>query len=418
MPRQGPTHFCIDMGVYMLKLKILGTLAFLLAGAVTTINDAVAADSGAIVSGQRVAIMSEKLGGERTLYVHQPAERVEGKQYPLLVILDADRYFHHGVGFAKSLGDFGFVPEMVVIGVDNGEGADRRQLLNDDMAAYTAFLKDELVPFAKANFGTGDIAVIAGWQFAGRAVLNVLAEAPDTFDGYIAASPWPVTRDFVTSLEASLGKHADMAASLTLMIGENENVVEVGFNFTKAALSARAPEGLDWRAEKLVGETHTTTPYRALHAGLRQAFADYSELDFNDLASYRAIGGIAGIEAYFKSRAEKYGTDAAVGHETLHTIARISLNSGDAAPALEMLAAHPEFIERSNAYWLNRLAALFLSNDKAEAARALYTRVSERFPTSADAYTGLAAALTALGRTDEAEAATAKAAELQAEASQ
>jgi enterochelin esterase-like enzyme len=389
----------------MFTRKILGVLALVFA----CLTNAATANDTAIVSGKRVTISSEKLGGERTLYVHEPAERTEGKAYPLLVVLDAERYFHHGVTFAKSLGDFGYVPEMVIVGVDNGDGADRRVLLTENTTAYTAFLTDELIPFAKANFGTSDIAVIAGWQFAGRAVLNVLAETPDAYDGYIAASPWPVTRDFVTSLEASFGEHPNAVAALTLMIGEQENVVEVGFNFTKAALSARAPEGLNWQAEKLPGETHTTSFYRALHAGLRQAFGDYSELDFNDLASYRAIGGIAGVEAYFKARADKYGTDATVGHETLHTIARISLNSGDAAPAFEMLAAHPEFTERSNAYWLNRLAALFLSSGKTEDARALYARVCERFPTSADAFEGLANALDALGKAAEAKAAREKA---------
>ncbi len=384
---------------YRLFMVALGAL-LLATHAFSEMNSAATGEE-AIVVGTRHRIASTALEGDRFIRVHLPEghSASSGKSYPVLYLLDGQRYFSHGMGLAKSLGDFGKVPDLIVVGIESpAEFDDRANDFVDNAAAYQRFLKDELLPFMAKRYGAGEVSLLFGWQYAGRMVLNSFMADTALFDTYAMASTWPLDRDFVGTFGDTLMAAPQSNTKLVMAIADNEGVVTLAAHAMKTALEANAGDRIKWTIKEYTDEEHVTTAYRTIALGLNEAFADYRWLRFEDVADYQAFGGIPAVHAYYKARAQKYGTTADVDNETIHRIAMISVREGNLDTLTDVLNAFPGFLERTSAYWLTSFGNAYLEGGMSEKALPLFEIGIKRFPEDADVQAGLKAARGALDK--------------------
>lgn len=354
-----------------------------------------------IVMGMRHAIKSKALGGLRHIRVHLPEGHSTdgGKTWPVLYLLDGQRHFAHGIALDRSLKDFDKVPGLIVVGIDSPTNIQERAAeFTENAAAYQAFLKDELLPFMADHYGAGKIRILFGWQYAGRMVLNSFIESPGLFDTYAIASPWPNNREFVARFASALKSHPAASAKLVLAAADKEGVVTQGVAHLKSALEANASEKLVLTYKEYNDEEHTSTAYRTIALGLNTAFADYRWLRFENVAAYKAFGGVNALRAHYLTRAKKYGVSSDVADETIHQIAMIAESADDVNTMGEVLTAFPGYTGRANAYWMVTFAKLYLKHGRAKEAHALFSAAAVRFPDNSDIRDGLLAVEKALKR--------------------
>lgn len=359
---------------------------------------ALAVESGLgepIVMGVRHAIKSKALGSLRHIRVHLPEGHSTegGKTWPVLYLLDGQRNFAHGIALDRSLKDFDKVPNLIVVGIESPTNIQERAAdFTENAAAYQAFLRDEVLPFMESHYGAGKIRVLFGWQYAGRMVLDSFIDAPGLFDTYAIASPWPNNREFVARFTSVLKSNPDAKAKLVLAVADNEGIVSQGVGHLKSALEANAGAKLAWTHKEYNDEEHTSTAYRTIALALNTAFADYRWLRFEDVAAYKAFGGLNAVRAHYQARANKYGVSSDVANETIHQIAMIAERADDVNTMGEVLTAFPSYTGRANAYWMVTFAKLYLKHGRAKDAHALFSAAAVRFPDNSDIREGLLAA--------------------------
>ena len=126
--------------------------------------------TGPVAIGETVAIRSNVLSEERTLFVAKPAGyEVGAERYPVLYLLDGETHFRFVSGVADFLAANDRIPEMLVVAGASGGFAKRRHDLTPPSAAeidnrftpgsggadaFLSFVGDELIPFVEKKYRT------------------------------------------------------------------------------------------------------------------------------------------------------------------------------------------------------------------------------------------------------------------------
>ena len=70
------------------------------------------------VVGATISIQSEIMNDEREIQIFLPGGYADSNsKYPVLYILDGQRYFLHGVSLQKSFVEFEQTPEFIIVGI-------------------------------------------------------------------------------------------------------------------------------------------------------------------------------------------------------------------------------------------------------------------------------------------------------------
>lgn len=238
-------------------------------------------------------IQSEILGEAREYFVHLPEgyDADTTTRYPVLYVLDGTSQSGHTAESASLLARIGVIPPMIVVGVPSLDGGTRNRdytppemRLDTDaptgpMGAadrFLSFLKDEQIGRIERDYRTTRPRMLAGWSRGGLFVVYALTEHPELFESYHAHSPalWRSGSEMVARLERFLSERPELASELFLSLGGEENPkMTEAFRSAVAALEARAPAGLRWRAEITPGAGHQENPERATPVALSWAAA-------------------------------------------------------------------------------------------------------------------------------------------------
>lgn len=149
-------------------------------------------------------VHSRLLGEDRTINVWTPARRAPTDTLlPVLYMLDGGlaEDFPHVVNTIDSLIELGRIAPVAVVGIENTER--RRDLTGPTSvasdstiarrvggsAAFRQFLRDELMPEARARCRCSDERAIVGESLAGLFVVETFLLEPGLFQRYIALSP-------------------------------------------------------------------------------------------------------------------------------------------------------------------------------------------------------------------------------------
>jgi len=176
------------------------------------------------IVGKTFLIQSKVLNDERELQVFLPDSYAESeKDYPVLYILDGQRYFLHGVSVQKSLVEFRQALEFIVVGISKKQ-SDRNRYYSIDSKKYLEFIEKETISLIDEKFRTSKERLLFGWAYGGGFVIQTMTTNPDLFDTYIAASPYPLDEKIIKVDSLFLKKpHFDKILYFTS--GSDEGVV-------------------------------------------------------------------------------------------------------------------------------------------------------------------------------------------------
>lgn len=318
-------------------------------------------------AGNDLSFASKTLGESRRYAVHLPASYSTNVQarYPVLYVTDAQTHFEHIISTVNFLARNDRIPEMIVVGLWTeadrtrdltptrgglvGPQGFRKFPTSGGSGEFSTFLLEELIPHVEKNFRTRPYRVLAGHSFGGLLVMHMLATAPDSFNGYIAASPvltWD--RDLVErELKSLTAARKHLMRDLFFTMGNEEGPMVEGFRRLEKQLKANAPEGFRWSSMYLGDDDHGSVVLPTYYHGLRSIFSDWKY-------TLSPTTKLEDLEEHFARVTKR------LGYETLP----------------------PEYI-------VNRLGYQFVGTNNLEDAVRVFKRNVELYPQSANVYDSL-----------------------------
>lgn len=288
------------------------------------------------VIGKTYTLVSEALNESReiNIYVPEGYDNSE-KQYPVLYVLDGQKFFLYGVSLQRLFAFRKYSPDFIVVGITS---AYPHRFGHYDAGAtdFLDFIQHDVIEFVDKNFRTSKTRFLFGWEYAGALTIQAMTDLPQLFTAFIAASPFPVILDHSSlqhnrlgQLENLLVKDHNFDRFFYFSVSENEGMVEEGTEDLNLMLKTKAPQTMDWFYKILVDEDHTSTPFATLYQGLTHFYHYYPELQFKTLQEYHRAGGMKYVLDYHKQRSEKYGFSSELSNWTKFTLIRNALRVDD-----------------------------------------------------------------------------------------
>ncbi len=333
--------------------------------------------------GLRDTLYSKALNEEREIWMHVPRSSLDGRKFPVLVLLDGEFNFEAVVGIMKSNVNATLIPEMIIVGIPNTNRY--RDLTtshigdsNDPSGGADQFLKfieSELIPYVDQKYPTIDYRTLFGHSLGGLFVVNTLLNHSHLFDNYLAIDP---------SLSMGNQKPLDQARE-TIKDSKFEN----------KSLYIAAANTLNGEMDYQTALEDTST--RSLHL---RAIVEFSELaesnkdlvtkwKYYDDESHGSVPTIAEHHAFrflfswfeFKHWSEFFAAEPTLtGDELVQLIMSHHEGISD-----EM--GHPSYPRE---YEVNRLAYMYLDQKDYGRAFPFFNLNLKLYPNSANAYDSMA----------------------------
>lgn len=165
------------------------------------------------------SITSDKLDETRQLKIQLPRNYDQNteRSYPVIVVLNAEYLFEPVAGAADYFSYWDDIPEVIVVGIIQGEKAADDLLYGEDGlpsktgAKFYEFIAQEVVPYIDSNFRTQSFKTIVGHNESASYLNYFLLKENPLFQAYISLSP-----DFSPQMEAlMIGNFNDPSKSQT-----------------------------------------------------------------------------------------------------------------------------------------------------------------------------------------------------------
>ncbi len=340
--------------------------------------------------GSKVLIQSDLLAQEREIQVYLPDNYVDSeREFPVLYVLDGQRYFLHAVSIQKTFVEFQQTPACIVVGISKLP-TDRNRNYSTNSRNYRSFIKDEVINYIDSEYRTSKDRILFGWAYAGGFVFETLIKDPSLFAGYIAASPFPVLAK-VEKVDSLIKAIPNLDKQLFFTSGANEGSVHEGTTELAKLLTEKVPPTMKWDFQELFGEEHRSTPFTTLYRGMKSHFEYYPELQFNTLEEFTKAGGLPYVYEYYDKRATSYGFSSDVTDWTMFSIVRNAMraNNFEEFNTLVNEFRKTNFIDRLRVPRACSIAEFYLENNKIKKARELFTKIIEKNHTSQRALLGM-----------------------------
>lgn len=333
--------------------------------------------------GKNHIIKSEVLNEEREIQIYLP-ESYENhdRSYPVLFLLDGQRFYLYGVSLLQSFTQFELTPEFIVVGIKN-EYPQRFSHFSSTKNTFLNFLENEVIDYVDRHFRTSEERLLFGWEYGGSFVIQSMIDKPDLFDAYLAASPFPLTEKFqgIDSL-FSYKNHFD--AQLYFTVSINEGMVEEGTDSLSSVLSKSTLKNMNWTYRKLDGEEHRSTPYATIYHGLKSYFYYYPELQFNTLEEFTKAGGLNYVKDYYRQRSKQFGFSPELSDWTKFTIIRNAMQA-DNYLQFDLFTTEfktAEFIGQLRGNRPYSIAEFYIKHQAYEKAIDIFKILSHKYPNS------------------------------------
>ncbi len=350
------------------------------------------------VVGHNHQVNSEILDENRQIQVYLPDEYEDSnKKYPVLYLLDGQRFFLYGVNLVETFNQFNLTPDFILVGINNSY-PQRFSHFSSQKENFITFIKNELVPYVEDKFRTTNERMLFGWEYGGSLAFNILLKDSYLFSGYFLASPFPIKERVDT-----LVKISKLESSLFFSVSPNEFAVNHGVNTLDSILTNHTIEGLDWTFMKLNNEEHRSTAYPTLYHSLRKYFGYYPELQVDDLSLFLEQGGVEYAINYYQKRSELYDFSPELTTWTKFTIIRSAMRAGEFERFSEFIDQLKlmEFIGELASQRIFNIAEFYERNDHFNEAISLFEILLEKHPQSERIINKLVTAHQVLGNQKE-----------------
>ncbi|MHA7832684.1 MAG: alpha/beta hydrolase-fold protein [Flagellimonas sp.] len=334
------------------------------------------------VVGTNHLISSKILNEEREVQIYLPPDYQDSdKTYPVVYVLDGQRFFLHVVSLSQSFQQFQLAPEFIIVGINNSY-PDRFQNFGEGKENFKGFLKDELMPYVNENFRTKGENLLFGWEYGGSFVFHMMMDQPTLFNAYLMASPFPIF-DAIDDLDTS----SHLSTRLYFAVSPDEYDVRHSTEKLNRKLTSNPIDGLDWKYFEFELEEHRSTGYPTLYHGLRDYFKYYQEFETNNLQKFINAGGMAYALGHTQERANRYGFEPDLSLWSRFTIVRSAMRADDFYHFETLLnfMDKDEFIKELLAqrdYAVSQFAVFYEKNNRFQEAIELYDLLLKKYPDS------------------------------------
>lgn len=328
-------------------------------------------------------ISSTVLKEERQIQVYVPdGYKNSNKKYPVIYLLDGQRFFLYGVSLYQSFSAFNLTPDFIVVGITNSH-TKRMRTFSYNSDNFLSYLEKEVVPFVNQTYRTNNRRLLFGWAYGGGFGLKAFTKTPNLFDGYILSSTFPVSSKLV-KLKALVTEQPNLKNYLYFsadQINENSVFDEV---LKLDALLQKSSANLRWHFHKLQGEKHRSTPYTSLYHGILEYFENYQNISFNDLAEFNAKGGLKNVYAYYTKRSELYNLPNEISSFTKFHIIRLAIRAKNYQQFQELVEEFDQetLIKGLRESFLCTIGEFYIDNGKTKEATSFYNLLIKKFPNS------------------------------------
>lgn len=303
--------------------------------------------------GTKHSVYSNNLDEERQYWVYLPPrynDDMYGKaHYPVLYLLDGEKFFHLLVGIHTSFtrGMYNNMPECIIVGITN---TDRTRDLTPSQSStmhngieryknsgggstFNRFLVEELKPLIEGQYRTNGYNLVIGHSFAGLAVLNIMTEYTDIFNAYLAIDPsiWWEDYKYCSIFDNTLQslKMNNKSLYLAFSSGKDETDSETDKGISTPRLNISKSKGNCFE-ERFESENHGTVVIPGISNGLRAIF-EGTELPVKDIPRNPDL-----IEKYYKKLSEKTGFQFVPDEIVIDNIGKYALMLGETDNAMKI----------------------------------------------------------------------------------
>ena len=323
-----------------------------------SISGLLAQSKGSEISiGTKFSINSKILDQDREIQIYLPDSYTSSEQnYPVLYILDGQRFFTNGVAIQKSSNAPLDIPEMIVVGI-NSKRELRRTLFDDESTKFTSFIKDEVISFIDSNYRTTKERVIFGWEAAAYYISEMILKEKDLFSGAI------ITDGGFASEETVKGFNSDKDIYLYMANSRKDIYYVSSSDDFSEILKKNNPKNLRWKYELFNDEFHQTLPNISMYKGIKYYYHNYPSLIFENIPAYIEAGEIPYLESYFKERAKRFGGEGKIDNPTKDRLIWLAENHDNFKYFSFFMEEFKEVLSTkryASAYWQNRFGQFYL----------------------------------------------------------
>jgi len=336
-------------------------------------------ENDAITLGKTVTIKSEVLDQEREMMVYLP-DGYEGAtiKYPVLYLLDGGSHFLHVSGVVQFLSSRGLMPQTIVVAIKN---IDRnkdflptyveRQPTSGGAENFLTFISGELIPYIENNFRTTPYRILVGHSYGGTFTTYTFLEKPDTFDSYIAISPYLHWDEqlLVTQAKTAVKSSYDKSKYFYMTLGDEPPYIPAIDKFT-SIIETKSPEKLEFSYTQMIKETHNSIPHLTVYNGLEKLYAGWN------LPQEKYEEGLEAIDEHYKNISEKFNYEIITPEYVINMAGYNSLLKKENEKAIDIFKENVKrYPTSANVY--DSLGEAYENNEQYELAQKNFAKACE-----------------------------------------
>ena len=334
--------------------------------------------------GNSIILKSDILQEAREIQIYLPTNyQNNSNKYPVLYVLDAQRYFLNGIAFQQNLTWENIVPEFIIVGI-NTDSQKRRNLFYKESSKFIEFLNKELIPEIDAKYRTLDERIYFGWEMAAGLGIEIFANNPSLFKGFLLSSPTHISKERLETVNKRLKSNPKQNLKLYSVLGTVENWATESMFSLDSIFKVHSTKNIQWKYNLSNDENHYTTPLITINEGLKLFFSDYEPIRFYTLKEFRDFGGITALREHYNNRGNRYQIAGDVHNDTKRYLFMLSYRENDFEIFDELVKEFDgkTFIANnfSNATWFYRFTTFFLTNNKLDDALEILEAGLLKFP--------------------------------------
>jgi predicted alpha/beta superfamily hydrolase len=319
-------------------------------------------------------VQTVKVDEHNTITIYLPDGYQQDKNnYPVIYVMDAQRYFLHAIAYQKTLVWQDKAPAFIVVGI-NTEDINRRELLDTKSSTFIATMQNDIVKYVDSHYRTNDLRMFFAWEMAGGFASELLATQPELFDAYFLASATFITESRLNLIKELFAKKPNVSGFLYCSLGAVESWSFESHQLLSNILNASATSAFKWKYNLSEHDDHYTTPLGTFNKGIAYYFQDYPPLRFYSLEEFKNFGGMKALKKHYENRGMHYQISTDIHKQTKHYLINQAINETNFVIFKELVHEFDDFIEKNNyrPAFLTKIGSFFVANGASDRAISLY----------------------------------------------
>ncbi|MEZ5756924.1 MAG: alpha/beta hydrolase-fold protein [Emcibacteraceae bacterium] len=243
--------------------------------------------------GDRQHLYSNILEQDREILVGLPRDYTENEQYPVLYLLDGDKYYQMAQGILDFLQDSsGKIPKVILVAIPNvyrntdltpvyqSDDPNARMVENSGGAdKFLDFIKTELKPFIEDRYSTSGNDILFGHSLAGLFAAYSFLEEPNLFENYILSDPSLWYGESMVVKKLVINKFNYFSAEKKFFLTQIDRSQDEEDIMTdpqeKFLAELKGLPKIQYGKSLIEGENHSSMPLKSLYQGLLYIFKDF-----------------------------------------------------------------------------------------------------------------------------------------------